>query len=930
MPDAKDINAARDVIMGNQYNQATADLTRLESQLEQIITLLRQTATRIVIDGQVQDSIVIAGDNNTVISLSKSDLDLFGKLQIGATPARREEIYLTQFILGKTYSHWERFYLPLAGYLHMNPTMRLSDRSDQGMSQAGIKVDDIRQALTHYKKTRLVILGEPGCGKTTTLNRLALELAHERLRDPLSSRLPIRLDLFTYDSDQHPGDFLQKEWEQTGLAGSYGEALISDQICFLLDGVNQMSSQHRSRDIDRWAHWANVKLPDKHWAIFTCRTADYIPNLGLPEVHVNLLTDEQIRKYFELLLKPIEAERHWAEFEKRLRAGNDRFERLARNPFMLNLMADSLAKGKSFGDSRALLMQDLAESLIEREFKYGRQPEALTDNLKGTRDALLEALSRLAFAVQKRDKGTGLPRDLAKKTPLHAKGAAKLPLEDVLKLALGATLLEESELTEKGKPVPGYAFYHHLLLEYFAAQRLLTLFRSGKNIAPYARVSWHKWQFVFQPLAKGQKLPPPPVTGWEETLTFTAALAGRDAERLINQIAKVNLPLAGRCLVEAGTRRTDLQPLVEHTRTTLLARQRNESAHLRARIDAGLALGELGHPDLRPQPFEFDGRTIWAIVPPLQMVPAGEFLLGSIPTDKIAYDNEKTSQQVQTLPPYQIGRYAVTNAEFKCFLDADGYKDDRWWSADGLQWKMGGTNAHASAMDDWLNTREWIKKQNLNQLAQSQNWTNSRLNFWQEMAGLDDNAARERARQIFERPFDRPGYWDDTVLASPIRPVVGINWHEANAYCAWLSAVSGQNFRLPTEMEWEKAVRGTDGRTYPWGEKFDPAKCNSVESQIYTTTPVGLYSKGVSPLGIWESSGNVWEWCADWYAAYPGQSVDLMTDYGEKFRIVRGGSWNDVRWYARCATRYGNVPGYFSDYTGCRVLSPGIFLPSDF
>jgi formylglycine-generating enzyme required for sulfatase activity len=934
MPDVKDIHAARDVVMGDQYNQAAADLSRLEARLDQIIALLRQSATRIEMDGQVRDSIVIAGDDNTVITLSKSDLALFGKLQSGAAPARREEIYLTHFILGETYAPWERRYLPLAGYLHTNPTlnpsMRLRDRADQGLSQAGIKVDDIRQAITQHKKTRLVILGEPGCGKTTTLNRLALELAHERLRHPLNARLPMRLDLFSFDGDnQQPDEFLKKEWELTGLAGSYGEALSGDQLCFLLDGVNQMSSLHRSRDINRWAHWANEKLPDQHWAIFTCRTADYVLNLGLPEVQVNLLIDEQIRKYFELRFEALAAEQHWAEFEKRLLAGNDRFERLARNPFMLNLMADSLAEGKSFGDSRALLMQDLADRLIDRELKCGRQPEALIADPKSTLDAMSEALSRLAFAVQKRDKGTGLPRDLAEKTPLHARGGVTLPLGDVLKLALDATLLEEAELAEKGKTQPGYAFYHHLLLEYFAAKRLLALFRAGENVASYARVSWRKWQFVFQPLVKGQQLPPPPVTGWEETLTFAAALAGRDAEKLVAQIAKVNLPLAGRCLVEAGAQRKDLQPLVERTRAALLRRQRAESAHLRARIDAGLALGELGHPGLRQQPFEFEGQPVWAILPPMQAIPAGEFLLGSDPADKNDYDYEKTSQRRQTLPAYCIGRYAITNAEFKHFIDAGGYQVERWWSAEGLQWKAGGPNAHASAMENWLDNREWFKKQNIDQLAQSRSWASSTLNFWKEVTILDDAAARERAHQIFERPFNRPGYWDDTVLASPARPVVGVNWHEASAYCAWLSAVSGQNFRLPAEMEWEKAARGLDGRAYPWGEKFDPAKCNSVESQIYTTTPVGLYPNGVSPMGVWETSGNIWEWCADWYGAFPGQPVDLIAQYGEKFRVVRGGSFLDLRWYARCAYRSRYGPAGFDPDLGFRVVSPGIFLHPD-
>jgi formylglycine-generating enzyme required for sulfatase activity len=160
-----------------------------------------------------------------------------------------------------------------------------------------------------------------------------------------------------------------------------------------------------------------------------------------------------------------------------------------------------------------------------------------------------------------------------------------------------------------------------------------------------------------------------------------------------------------------------------------------------------------------------------------------------------------------------------------------------------------------------------------------------------------------------------------------------VNWHEAEAYCRWLTAVTQQTFRLPTEAEWEKAARGGlpsplqgEGpgmrvREYPWGEKFDATRCNTVESHIYTTTPVGLYPGGVSPFGLFDASGNVWEWTADWYQMYPGG--EPSDDLGEKFKVVRGGSWGSDRSLARCACRGRFVPGYFSYGIGFRVLSPG-------
>jgi formylglycine-generating enzyme required for sulfatase activity len=157
---------------------------------------------------------------------------------------------------------------------------------------------------------------------------------------------------------------------------------------------------------------------------------------------------------------------------------------------------------------------------------------------------------------------------------------------------------------------------------------------------------------------------------------------------------------------------------------------------------------------------------------------------------------------------------------------------------------------------------------------------------------------------------------------------VGINWYEAEAYARWLSAVSGQAFRLPSEQEWEKAARGSDGRKYPWGEQFDSHLCNTQEGHLMTTSPVGLFPGGASPYNILDASGNVWEWTASWYQAYPGGNPQASDQFGERFRVVRGGAWGDYRWGVRCASRFGFVPVYFVNDFGFRLVSPGIFLDS--
>jgi formylglycine-generating enzyme required for sulfatase activity len=110
-------------------------------------------------------------------------------------------------------------------------------------------------------------------------------------------------------------------------------------------------------------------------------------------------------------------------------------------------------------------------------------------------------------------------------------------------------------------------------------------------------------------------------------------------------------------------------------------------------------------------------------------------------------------------------------------------------------------------------------------------------------------------------------------------PVVLVSVADAQAYAAWLSQRTGRAWRLPTELEWEKAARGIDGRPFPWGNEFDPARLNSHDAGPFDTVPVGRYPAGASPFGVLDAAGQVYEWTAT--AAGPGHA------------IVKGGSWDD-------------------------------------
>jgi formylglycine-generating enzyme required for sulfatase activity len=225
-----------------------------------------------------------------------------------------------------------------------------------------------------------------------------------------------------------------------------------------------------------------------------------------------------------------------------------------------------------------------------------------------------------------------------------------------------------------------------------------------------------------------------------------------------------------------------------------------------------------------------------------------------VPEGEFTMGNDKGSaneqpQHIVYLDAYWIDRTEVTNAMFALFVEATGYQTDA--EKQGDAWIFDGTG-------------------------------------WSEVQGADWQHPQGPATNL-------------TNLEN--HPVVNVSWNDATAYCEWAGA------RLPSEAEWEKAARGTDGRTYPWGEQepagnllnfgdvnlYPDSADKSANDGYKFTAPVGSYPAGASPYGALDMAGNVWEWVNDWYRETYYRSAPTSNPSGPingEGRVLRGGSWN--------------------------------------
>ncbi len=786
-------------------------------------------------------------------------------------------------------------------------------------------------ALQEQKLRRVVVTGDAGAGKSTFVNYMLIALAapylNEAAKKPLpegstlAGMFPVRI-LLREAAAQIPAgaktadvnflwnalrsDILKKfQCDDAETLFARLKHLIETQPCLImLDGLDEVSDAENRLGLLREAI-ENFAAPlTQSVVIVTVRPYAYERQAqklsGFEELALQPLSKEQIAAFISDFYQSLKLLNNWDDHEVKTRAGRlaaaigerDYLQELAEKPLLLALIASVDSSESELPDSRARLYEQAVKLLLLRWQKRKEESSAEESKLvkffSNRQDDVLRILQRLAYEVHERQRResraeTGrIPS--ADISANEVSGAFHRALPDSDTEELIDFLRDRTGLLLDRGGV--YVFPHRSFQEYLAAAHLAGQDEPAKKLLEEAKRAMDWWREAIL-LSVGKMK----ANGFLGTAAgaLNEFVSWRDVEKVKEEISPLQWRLAA--LAGQAAAEIKLYESVEESHQVLLERIADWLAALvergalepRERAEAGVTLAKLGDP--RP------GVT-------------NDFLLCPIPAGKFRMGEGKEQFPHEIKQEFYMARYPITNAQFKLFVEADGYKTEAYWQAA----KQAG--------------------------------------YWNAdgFKGRFDDQPRTAPIAV-GAPFNLPNH-----------PAVGVSWYEAAAFCQWLTAQqnvkpfdklragsltlnvwkNGQieplhlengkfEIRLPKEAEWEYAARGgQDNQPYPWEGGITTNHANYNETGIGATSAVGAFPAGMNPLGLLDMSGNVWEWCAtawqDSYKDYLKNEEKLNKPEGGVARVLRGGSYYNEGSSLRCAIRYSYDPLSRGGYVGFRVV----------
>ncbi len=857
-----------------------------DEQLETTLTMLRQKRAMLIQQGDQSQAIVdsqvgrdilgpgavsVTGDQNIVILTAEAFWQQYATAPTTLSPAELQqatEQYLLHLVDRYSYLDFKgmgvservplrmpllEMYVPLKARIEMPEgetwarQLRLAGRqvSEEEAEAMGQRMSE-PQALVKLlgQHAGLIILGDPGAGKTTFLKYLTLRLSLGQGEDlGLGQRLPLLVPLSAYANalarqDVPLDEFVATYYRQRGIKlpveTMLAEALAQGGTLLLLDGLDEVRKLEQRRVVvDRVVDFFTMQRRKGNKFILTSRIVGYRevrPTVaGLAECTLVDFAEEEIGQFVvqwtgaieraargDTAVAAYEAEQEKSDLLEAMKR-NPGVRHLAANPLLLTILALMKRQGVVLPERRVQLYDQYVTVLLKHwnvARGLGRPASRDLDVVETVR-----VLAPLARWMHQSSPGVGLVKQEAVRRKLIQiyTGRGFAEPEQAARQLLADAREYASLLLERGSGM--YGFIHLTFQEYLAGVAIAQEGQQELNPVVEALAggigddNWHEASLL--------------AIGYLGIVQQRDEAAGAVLLELIKQApgqAGQAVVLAGEAVLDAwpgGVSELCKQAIIEVLQETMV----DEQVELKQRAKAGAVLGQLGDPR----------QGITTLPPLLTPVIEGKFLYGE-------------AKEERETKPFLAGVYPVTNAQFAHFIKAGGYENQQWWRKEGWQYR------------------------------QKARWT-------------------------------QPRYWNDSEWNNPNHPLVGVSWYEAEAFCNWLTAEFEQTYRLPTEEEWERLARGQHGREYPWGNSWAKGVCNTRESMIGQTSPVGMFPGGVSPTGAYDCAGNVWEWCLDFY--------DNRTDV----RVLRGGAFHNSADLARCAFRVNDYdPHHRSGRFGFRCV----------
>ena len=849
------------------------------------------------------------------------------------------------------------------------PRYRLDERFvalsmlvDTGSESAGdrwvskdMRFDQLTELMDTVHSPALVLLGSPGSGKSTLLRRLELELAAASVcghdADRVTYSVPLN-EVRSLDpgSSWSPLGWLAERWRtRHRMLPGLEELLAQGRVTLLLDALNEIPHadplvlRARILELKDFLHNYILGQPGNRMVI-SCRSLDYsaplsTPLMRVPQVRIEPMDDQQVKRFLQAY-SPL----HWQETWQQLE-GSRQLEVL-RSPYFLRLLSEQIESKGRMPLGRADLFTGFVRKAVHREVE--RENRLFSpDTLMTGRDIRRITLGRWSTSYDLPEQGILLRKLalLAYKMQSGGIGAEGLQVridyeealdfladerdEDIVRAGVSLSVLDEDPASDE------VMYVHQLVQGYFAGRELAR--------APEPELVRAEWRAdrtspsvseVIAGLESEDPLPVLPQTGWEETTLLAAAMT-EDPESFVTELMETNLALAGRCATQADVLPGLKLDLLDRLRSALVARSREAEADIRDRIACGHVLGELGDPRF----VRNSGPHGSFLLPPLVRIPGGNYPIGD--DEVIDFSTGTTSAHMPAhrvkIAVFEIGQFPVTNAEWACFVTAGGYQDEEWWDGDAdrawLRGEITVATIHSSIKS--MVARYVANPALMDEMFESGSWDLEQYERGKRRVMMTEVELEAHLLDLYPGgPATEPKFWFDQRFNRPSQPVVGVCWYEARAYSRWLSEQSGTPFRLPTEVEWEAAARGMEGRRFAFGEAFESQRTNTSESHVRQPTPVCVYPGGDTDLGVSDMTGNVWEWTSSAYGTeydtpefgYPYRADDGREEQDtseDMRRVVHGGSWLSTRDRACAAIRYGGVPIGRSDDHGFRLAVGG-------